>query len=165
MLACIPLQPQILIRQQPLPSVKTHVLVPSSTTYPHKVVRVPQVVVQDRIPQVTDANVYHDPLGVAGPGIVYEKGRFDHFSYLDLVLKLIQYFADNGIPVCMPWLNEILRLEEKIRIYRANMFWTGENMDPDMTWAAEAWDFQIPEYNPDDIAVWSNIRGCWVSAI
>ncbi|KAI0456891.1 hypothetical protein F5B21DRAFT_466028 [Xylaria acuta] len=163
MFACLPLRSNKLRREQPERNVKIHVLIPSSTTYPKITRRLAQTVDKDWIPEKCWESVYCNPLGGTGYGSVYEKGSFNHLSYLDLVQTLLKYFADNNILVSTPWLDEILRVEDKIRTYRSNAASAGGSVDPDSTWAAEAWDFQIPEYDPVATSQWSDVIIAWGS--
>ncbi|KAI1737622.1 hypothetical protein F4680DRAFT_210003 [Xylaria scruposa] len=159
MFACLPLRPDFQKREPMYPLIKTHYLRPSSSA-PIRVL--PQMQSEDPIPLECPQSMHWDPLG-EGNGQLYTKGGFDHFSFLDQVLKLVQYFADNFTVVTTPWLDEILRVEEKIRTWRTNMAeaLAGGDFDLDSTWAAEAWDFQVPEYDPNAASQWDIILNCW----
>ncbi|KAI1751654.1 hypothetical protein F4782DRAFT_172973 [Xylaria castorea] len=156
MLACVPLRPYDKRRPQPPSNVRIHEFVPSSGRLkPRDLKGLEQG--EQREPLIIEcaASVYHDPLGRGVQGVIYSKGTFNHFSYLDLVLRLIKHFADNLTVVTTPWLDEILRVEDKIRTYRTNAALAGGDADPDLTWACEAWDFRIPEYDPTAISQWN----------
>ncbi|KAI0183444.1 hypothetical protein EV127DRAFT_447018 [Xylaria flabelliformis] len=160
MLACLPLRPEFMRREQPPPIIKTHYLKSSSSKAPIR--RAYQIQAEDWVPLDCPPSFYWDPLGGGGvEGIVYEKGKYDHFAFLDQVLKLVQHFADNLTVVTTPWLKEILRVEEKIRTCRQNTAIVLGGLDLDPTWAAEAWDFQVPEYDPDAASQWSAAMNSW----
>ncbi|KAI0543681.1 hypothetical protein F4679DRAFT_592465 [Xylaria curta] len=161
MFACLPLRPEFMEREPTQPLIKTQYLRPS-TSGPIRMVY--QIQNEDPVPRECPQSMYWDPLGErSGQSCLYTKGEFDHFSYLDQVLKLVQFFADNFTIVTTPWLNEILRVEENIRACRKNtaLVLAGGDFDLDATWAAEAWDFQVPEYDPDAASQWDIIMNCW----
>ncbi|KAI8948342.1 hypothetical protein F4801DRAFT_557551 [Xylaria longipes] len=161
MLACLPLRTDNMTRQQPLPNVIIHALIPCSTGYPRKITRFCQPQRKDWVPESAITSPYVDHLGGNGQISFYAKGSFNHLSYLDLVSKLLKFFANNNIVVSTPWLDEILRVEDKIRTYRMNQALAGGDVDPDQTWAAEAWDFNVPEYDPHAVSQWSDIIAGW----
>ncbi|TRX95159.1 hypothetical protein FHL15_003851 [Xylaria flabelliformis] len=160
MLACLPLRPEYMRREPPPPLMKTHYLIASSSK--DLIRRAYQIQNENPVPLDCPPSMYWDPLGGGKEeAIVYEKGKFDHFSFLDQVLKLVQHFADNLTVVTTPWLKEILRVEEKIRTCRNNTALLLGGLDLDPTWAAEAWDFQVPEYDPDATSQWSAAMDSW----
>ncbi|KAI3326745.1 hypothetical protein HD806DRAFT_488071 [Xylariaceae sp. AK1471] len=102
-------------------------------------------------------SVLFDPL--YRDGVMIPPGSFDHLDYLDLVMKMVGYFAKSGAILQAPWLNEILRVEGVIRKYRVEQRGLPKHQRIS-TWAI--WDFVLPEYNPNDLCRWDPAQNIWV---
>ncbi|RWA14111.1 hypothetical protein EKO27_g1028 [Xylaria grammica] len=83
-----------------------------------------------------------------------------HVDYLDLVARVIQavILADTKLPT--PWIVEITRVQDALRQTRTRPELS--TVDPQIkatSW--EAWDFRVPDYNPDDWCTWSPEALTW----
>ncbi|KAI0863562.1 hypothetical protein F4860DRAFT_511953 [Xylaria cubensis] len=70
---------------------------------------------------------------------------FDHINILNVLRSALQVVIDAKVQVSKPWVLEI--------------------MDPDFhhgLWAPD-WDFKIPDYAPDQLAIWDEAQKVWVS--
>ncbi|TRX98542.1 hypothetical protein FHL15_000616 [Xylaria flabelliformis] len=70
---------------------------------------------------------------------------FDHINILNVLRSALQVVIDAKVRVSKPWVLEI--------------------MDPDFhhgLWAPD-WDFKIPDYAPDQLAIWDEAQQVWVS--
>lgn len=77
---------------------------------------------------------------------------------------IVKFYIECQIAVSKPWVDEILRIEGRIRAQRMQMQEFG--MPADMialTYAADAWDFKIPEYDLAEHFWSTDIKG-WVEA-
>ncbi|KAI0206157.1 hypothetical protein F4808DRAFT_193647 [Astrocystis sublimbata] len=152
MLACIPLRSETLYRPAQEPKFRWHYLKPSSETYPGKSKFLPQLLEQGEIHEIADPNYYCNPFYDNSALITYSQGLFNHCDYLDIVLSLLNYFSATSAIISTPWLNEIIRVEKNIRAHRLMNSMT--QVDPDATWVTDAWDFQVPEYDPTAMSIW-----------
>ncbi|KAK5634401.1 hypothetical protein RRF57_010114 [Xylaria bambusicola] len=107
----------------------------------------------------TPASVFHDPLDRDGQVFFY--GQYTHIDYLDLVKKLIKYFASMETLVSKPWIDEILRVEARIREQREQQRRAMTPVAMGLSYADTAWDFKIPEYDPNQ-KWWSSNADRWV---
>lgn len=93
------------------------------------------------------------------PGQVIPTNQITQFDYLNFVRNIIEYWMIMKTPVSMPWVQEILRVEAAIRERR-----NGQLNGPlplGKTWAADVWDFKLPEYDHLNMSVWDETTG-WV---
>jgi hypothetical protein len=104
------------------------------------------------------ASRFFDPLQGEGRVIT----TFTQVDYLDLVLKIKNYFAANGVIVSKPWLNEIVRVERRLREQR-QLRPGGTLAEQVLCWCA-CWDFEVPEYDPDAFTRWDGPELGWVDA-
>ncbi|KAI0538607.1 hypothetical protein GGR58DRAFT_286592 [Xylaria digitata] len=76
-------------------------------------------------------------------------GTFIQINYLDLAQKVVNYFTDRG-PVSKPWVEEIVRVEAKLRRRRIDLVLEQTLLggDPSQMWVDDAWDFKMPTYDP-----------------
>ncbi|KAI0972218.1 hypothetical protein F4678DRAFT_478718 [Xylaria arbuscula] len=96
--------------------------------------------------QLVPLSQFWDPLDRDGQDFIY--GSFDHFDYLDLVLKLLKYVIENEIPVYKPWFDEITRVEGDIRQERTVERQQGVLRMNQLMLQLDSWNFKIPVYDP-----------------
>ncbi|KAI0421093.1 hypothetical protein F5X98DRAFT_391048 [Xylaria grammica] len=80
--------------------------------------------------------------------------RLRHVDYLDLVVRVIQevILADAKLPT--PWIVEMTRVQDALRQARTRPELS--TVDPQIkatSW--EAWNFRVPDYDPNDWCMWS----------
>lgn len=94
------------------------------------------------------------------PGQVIDTADVTHFDYLNIVRNMIEFWTMEKKPLSTPWLEEIIRVEGAIREARTNQ-WNNHGF-VGSTWAADVWDFNIPEYDPLNMSTWNETTGSWV---
>ncbi|KAI1740302.1 hypothetical protein F4680DRAFT_465739 [Xylaria scruposa] len=101
--------------------------------------------------RVIPPSVLHDPLG-GQPMVVTKAMLFDQKKYLDVLNRLIDYLAKNGVRVSHPWLRQIMDIAEDLRRQRRDVSASGKK-----TWVNN-WRFAIPAY---DTSIARFRRGKW----
>ncbi|TGJ80546.1 hypothetical protein E0Z10_g8224 [Xylaria hypoxylon] len=108
-----------------------------------------RLIEKDYYPTFVPASQLFDPFDRNGQDIPV--GTFNHIDYLDQVLKLVNHFTRGGMPVSKAWIDEIVRVEAKIRERRIDLGKQGIPAAESLAkWADDAWDFKIPEYDPTE---------------
>ncbi|KAI0548382.1 hypothetical protein F4679DRAFT_596816 [Xylaria curta] len=92
--------------------------------------------------RVIPPSVLYDPLG--RPGEIKDAKYFCQEDYLDVLGRLIDYFARNDVAVSHPWLRQILDTAEDLRRQRRD---DGPDGARSKTSWVKYWRFLIPEYN------------------
>ncbi|KAJ2977123.1 hypothetical protein NUW58_g7906 [Xylaria curta] len=105
------------------------------------------------------ASIFSDPL--MRPGQTFTYGSFTQFDYLDLVVKLIRFWAQDGQPIPTPWLLEIQRVESGLRAKLLTNF-NSPHLSALNWWADEAWDLAIPEFGTA-MSRWNQTTQQWES--
>ncbi|KAI0521907.1 hypothetical protein F5B22DRAFT_643488 [Xylaria bambusicola] len=162
MMAAIPLRP-IDFTTKPLLRLIQETLYPSSenpTSKPvWKYLRGPALG-DPNATEWTPPSVFSDPLGRDGQ--IFFFGQYTHIDFLDQVKKLVRYFADKEMPVSKPWIDELLRVEARIREQRQQQQrGMASPLDNALAYADTAWDFKIPKYDPNE-KWWSSTADGWV---
>ncbi|KAI1822030.1 hypothetical protein F4861DRAFT_516486 [Xylaria intraflava] len=122
----------------------------------------PDPVPQNSYPLELSQTVLYDPIERDGEDIPLE--GVTHMDFLDHLRSLISLWADARVTLSRPWLGEILRVEAKLRARWEQL----EALMPDWRlrralWADGAWDFDIPEYDPDANCQWDPDSETWVN--
>ncbi|KAI1364898.1 hypothetical protein F5Y08DRAFT_339246 [Xylaria arbuscula] len=100
---------------------------------------------KDSWPRIPPSKFF-DPFDRNGQEIPF--GSYNHFDYLDHVKKVIRFFNECQMAVSKPWVNEILRIEARIRAQREQMQDFGMSSEiMAQTYAADAWALKIPVYD------------------
>ncbi|KAI8623463.1 hypothetical protein F5Y19DRAFT_481665 [Xylariaceae sp. FL1651] len=107
--------------------------------------------------QICTASRFFDPLYREGQVI----SDYTQLDYLDLVHKILEYFAVVGRTVSGPWLKEILRVGKSLRQQRQMMQQITPVSERIKLWAP-TWDFEVPEYDPTAGSRWDRATSRWV---
>ncbi|KAI0407731.1 hypothetical protein F4802DRAFT_620636 [Xylaria palmicola] len=158
MLAALPIRPEMCTRPATMLKMP-HYMMPSSHA-PHKAHKY----ITSNCPPPSSLAIlgcarseFFDPLGRDGRYFAY--GEYTHLDYLDLVLKLINHWAMGGMPVSTPWLQEICRLEAKLRAQRVDQD-VRQVLYRAGTWVQD-WDFVVPPYDPYAESIWNPATSVW----
>ncbi|KAI2639969.1 hypothetical protein GGS21DRAFT_504374 [Xylaria nigripes] len=112
-------------------------------------------------PVACSRTVLYDPFGREGQHIPAKRIR--HLDFLDQVNYIITLWAESGVMLSTPWLNEIMRVEAKIRAQRTQLYRESDPQSWQSSWAEGAWDFTLPEYDPMARSRWDPQQKLWVS--
>ncbi|KAI0444518.1 hypothetical protein F4803DRAFT_572992 [Xylaria telfairii] len=97
-----------------------------------------------------------DPINTGNQPILV----FDHIDIINVLRNAIRVVAEANARVSKPWLVEILRITGLLEKQRNEM----KSADPifhNGLWIPE-WDFKIPDYEPDQFAIWDAAQKEWV---